>query len=564
MLPRHTWQAMSSHVLYVAGVFLLLLLLPWLHGNLVRPALLEKDLERWGLPEDLPAVATGLTELHLPDGVDDFRWIPGNVKRLHLGAIPANSIELPRGLEELYAPRAALQSLEGLPPDLRVLDVEESPLSPGEQLPAGLWSLTTNGVGFSNLAALPPNLRELVLRKLVVGNAEDGIEVSGLPRSLRTLRLEGVQTRSLAGLPPGLQELELNKTAVAWIRPWPADLRTLLLYNNLAFRLDEVGPLPRLVTHFEYVSEGDLLDCASLTDSLHTLSLDPGCKGRLDGLPQLRSFARATPSMITRFQSTEGGGEGATPEEDEEEKRVLLPSLDSLQHLGLMPSEGAAELEAKDLRPLAHLPLESLELMFYRGEDLASVPIAARRLVLQYYCLEHLAGLPPNVRSLVLRLPRLACPSPEVEAVDENELPAAPLADADGREPADGWGPLEELVFPWSPWAEVPEVLSRLIRLDLSDSDVRTLPTSMARLEELALSGTCVAELPGELPSLVMLDISGTRIDHTGDVPATVRELTIHRDQIHRIGNHLTELEVLRIVDWAGPPASRCGPERRR
>lgn len=454
---------------------------------------LQSDLRRWGLPANLPSVAAGLDELTLEGPIDRIDWLPEGPSVVHVRDCRVQLPRLPDGVRTASLFNCDLQTLDKLPEGLESLDVTHNPALAEVTVPEGLRSLTVGGDGFRRLGPTPDSLEEL----RVVGTGAE-IDLPGLPQELRILILERIRNRALLGLPPDLERLELKETHVEAIRPWPRALRSLSLEKNSRLHVRE---LPELLTEYGFWARDPALaiDCQDLPRSISVLRGSRPCRGDLPTGLQLRVI------------------------EDSDRLPTTLQSPAPLRRVALH-----APLGPETVRRLAESwtsgpSLESLSLVGVAAESIVDLPGEPTHLSLTGCRLRRIGHLPPTLARLELHL----C------EVDD------PTFESHG---------LEELVYPYVRWEQVPAALASLRKLDVHRATrVTGISKALSNLREVNVAGTSIPRWPPELELVHTLDISSTPITDGESLPKGLRSLTIHRGQLASLPE-LPELKVLRIV----------------
>lgn len=170
------------------------------------------DMGLRSVPQEL-AACKQLTYLVLSmNALDSLDGLPPNLYHLNISWNRLRSLEgLPEGLRVLFATNNLLEHLRGLPPRLRQLNV---------------WS---NYI--QTLEGLPDALQELYARC----NALRGeLDCSCLPKGLQMLFIQECRIERIHNLPPDLLRLEVSSNLLEECPELPDGLQRLYAVNNLA------------------------------------------------------------------------------------------------------------------------------------------------------------------------------------------------------------------------------------------------------------------------------------------------------------------------------------------
>lgn len=468
----------------------------------------KRRLRRWGLPDDITTFSRRLNELSVTGTISDLGWLPRTHGPRSLDISNSNIVELdvPAYVESLVAIGVSVDTLEGLPAGLRSLEISGPGLAHVDRLPPRIEELSITTRELRRRMTLPSTLRRLEIRL-----SESDLPPLILPSGLQHFSLEGITNPTPPELPQGLRVLELRDTKLATLerpRPLGVDpstqlrgLRHLHLRGNPDLEIDV--PTPMLVGLSVDGHQAELI-CEDLPAHLQSLTLGP------EPTRMCRPGA-ATFTGLRKLTLLEGAVRSGTVAATPAVQKVVVRVVSDAQR--------------EALATLGIRRFDSLELGGLQADDLSALDVAVRSLTLSDCHLDRLDGIPTSVQ----RLSILNC------SIDDPTPPSAP--------------DLAELVYPWSPWKDIPSGLPHLRTLDLEASSLETMTHVPPRLRELRIPGTGVSELPVEkLGKLEVLDIANTPITDPSQVPERVRELTLHLGQFRTLRTLPASVRVLRLV----------------
>lgn len=353
----------------------------------------RERLASWNLPTDLYARLGQFRELDFGQArVNRLDWIEGaeELDSLVLNGAWVTDVQgLPPSVTSLVLSNTGIKSLRRLPPRLQHLDLSSTPVESLQGLPESLTSLVLNGNHqLTGLEGLPPNLKSLDLRWTQISRLEnlpatlESLSVADLPitrlpllpANLKSLNLSGTRITSLESLPAGLISLDLSRTHVTSLTGLPPGLQTLILFST---QVNDLSPLPPGLKSLDL--------CAAPADygqglprSLESLVL---CE------PQVR--IEALPAALRSL--TLNGAQLDTLEN-------LPPHLESL------------DLRRSTIVAVSGLPthLRSLVLQYAQFGSLADLPDSLEALDLSHSAdlsgrpISSLPELPPHLRTLNL------------------------------------------------------------------------------------------------------------------------------------------------------------------
>jgi Leucine-rich repeat (LRR) protein len=195
----------------------------------------------------LPPLPDGLRDLTLYDtSVTSLpERLPPRLKELDCDLSPISVMPpLPCTLEVLNCRQTLLTRLPELPPSLHILKCNESPISELPRLPPSLRNLSCEETQITCLPELPD---ELTLLRCY------GTQITSLPKlpdALRQLDCSQTFVKSLPALPSKLDWLRCERTPIASLPNIPESLRHLYIAHT------QVRILPKLPNHFYYEDYG--------------------------------------------------------------------------------------------------------------------------------------------------------------------------------------------------------------------------------------------------------------------------------------------------------------------
>lgn len=172
--------------------------------------------------------------------------LPPGLKELDCDLSPISALPpLPQTLEVLHCGQTLLTSLPDLPPRLDTLLCDETPLSALPPLPASLTKLACEETRITSLPELPAGLQYLRC-----GTNPNLTSLPTLPDSLDHLDCSETSVQSLPSLPPRLEWLNCNQTPIKSLPTIPDRLNCLYISGT------QITVLPKLPDRFYYDDYG--------------------------------------------------------------------------------------------------------------------------------------------------------------------------------------------------------------------------------------------------------------------------------------------------------------------
>ena len=212
--------------------------------GLVRPSPSEER----GVP---PSAVAGrefcdLPRLHLPETLVSLELSGCLNQKIGRGV-------LPRDLRSLDLAHSQVAHLPPLPARLSLLNLEGTQVRQLESpLPSSLTTLNLSGTPYTDLAALPRGLKQLVLRwshlrklaglppnlrVLDLEGSKDLVDLGTLPLSLEVLNVAGTQIKTIRGLPWKLRILDISGTSIENLASLPPFLKELIVGKGQLIRM---------------------------------------------------------------------------------------------------------------------------------------------------------------------------------------------------------------------------------------------------------------------------------------------------------------------------------------
>jgi hypothetical protein len=370
-----------------------------------------REMERWNLPADFDKHQATFRTLTLPREVTRFDWLSSDLEHLEARGSVASVVRgFPDHLESLDLSYSEVRFLAGLPSGLRRLDLRFTNLTRVPDLPDGLAWLALGGDAISTLDGVPPDLRELVLEE-----APQLARLRELPPDLESLTLIGTSFTDLRSLPPNLHSLTLQWTGIKTLAELPDSLQSLTLEGNLQLGLRK-DDLPHFLTTLSV--EGTVLPDLSHLPYLVELEVNPWdpATGQLPrSLRTLRLTGSEIPQQLQELPALRSlrvvRSPGSSANLELADASALPANLEILDLAGFLPPQGTplTSLRHLDLSwmPLDRLPslppsLETLDISATNITDLAELPGTLSSLRCRRTMVTELLKLPRSIVSLDL------------------------------------------------------------------------------------------------------------------------------------------------------------------